>query len=217
MRARASIAVAMSTALLGGCATTGFVEDTAAQLQAQVGAQVSELRRELDESETSVQQRIEEVDETARNAFAAASSAEQTAGMAQRAADELGDTFEGVSRRLVYEMVIDEHVAGFASAEAALPDEVRAYLDQFMADLRTLPIASHVEIEGHTDDVGPSVLNARLGMRRADAARRYLHEMHQLPLHKMSIISYGEDQPVAPNDTAEGRARNRRVVIRVLA
>lgn len=217
MRATASIAVAMSATLLGGCATTGFVEETAAQLQAQVGAQVSEIRRELDESETSVQQRIEEVDETARNAFATASSAERTAGMAQRAADELGNTFEGVNRRLVYEMVIDEHVAGFASSEATLPDEVRAYLDQFMADLRALPIASHVEIEGHTDDVGSPLLNARLGMRRADSARRYLHEMHQLPLHKMSIISYGEDQPVAPNDTPEGRARNRRVVIRVLA
>ena len=37
------------------------------------------------------------------------------------------------------------------------------------------------------------------------------------PLHKMSIISYGEDRPVAPNNTAEGRAQNRRVVVRVLA
>ena len=54
-------------------------------------------------------------------------------------------------------------------------------------------------------------------MERANNTRRYLHEAHQLPLHKISIISYGEDQPVAPNDTSEGRAQNRRVVLRVLA
>ena len=220
MRVTASVAAAVGAALLGGCATTGFVEETAATLQAQVGAQVSELRRELDDSETMVQQqaaRIDAVEQTAQNAFAVASAADQAAGMAQRTADELGNTFENVNRRLVYEMVIDENVAGFASSNATLPDEVRAYLDRFVADLRALPIASHVEIEGHTDSTGSPDNNARLGMERADNTRRYLHEMHQLPLHKLSIISYGQDQPVAPNDTAEGRAMNRRVVIRVLA
>ena len=220
MRVTATVAAASAAALLGGCATTGSVEETAATLQAQVGAQVSEIRRELENSAAAVQQqaaRIDAVEETARNAFAVASAAEQTAGMAQRTADNLSNTFENVNRRLVYEMVIDENVAGFASAQAALPDDVRAYLDRFVADLRALPIASHVEIEGHTDATGSPAENARLGMERANNARRYLHEAHQLPLHKMSIISYGQDHPVAPNDTAAGRAANRRIVIRVLA
>ncbi len=220
MRLTASAAVVMSVALLSGCATTGFVEETAAQIQTQVGAQVSQLRRDLDDSEAIVQQtaaRIDAVEQTAQNAFAIASSAEMAAGMAQRTADQLGNTLESANRRLVYEMVIDENVAGFAISDAALPDEVRMYLDQFVADLRALPIASFVEIEGHADATGAPGNNARLGMERADSARRYLHEAHQLPLHKMSIISYGEDQPVAPNDTPEGRAQNRRVVLRVLA
>ena len=220
MRLTASAAVVMSAALLSGCATTGFVEETAAQIQTQVGAQVSQLRRDLDDSEAIVQQtaaRIDAVEQTAQNAFAIASSAEMAAGMAQRTADQLGNTLESANRRLVYEMVIDENVAGFAISVATLPDEVRTYLDQFVADLRALPIASFVEIEGHTDATGAPENNARLGMERADSARRYLHEAHQLPLHKMSIISYGEDQPVAPNETSEGRAQNRRVVLRVLA
>ena len=220
MRLTASAAVVMSAALLGGCATTGFVEETAAQIQTQVGAQVSQLRRDLDDSEAIVQQtaaRIDAVEQTAQNAFAIASSAEMAAGLAQRTVDQLGNTLESANRRLVYEMVIDENVAGFAISVATLPDEVRTYLDQFVADLRALPIASFVEIEGHTDATGSPENNARLGMERADSARRYLHEAHQLPLHKMSIISYGEDQPVAPNETSEGRAQNRRVVLRVLA
>ena len=221
MRLTASAAVVvMSAALLSGCATTGFVEETAAQIQTQVGAQVSQLRRDLDDSDAIVQQtaaRIDAVEQTAQNAFAIASSAELAAGMAQRTADQLGNTLESANRRLVYEMVIDENVAGFAISNATLPDEVRTYLDQFVADLRALPIASFVEIEGHADATGAPENNARLGMERADSARRYLHEAHQLPLHKMSIISYGEDQPVAPNETPEGRAQNRRVVLRVLA
>ena len=220
MRVTASLAVVTSAALLGGCATTGFVEETAAQLQAQVGAQISEVRRDLDDSEAIVQQqaaRIQAAEQTAQNAFAVANSAQMAADMAQRTADQLGNTIESSSRRLVYEMVIDENVAGFGISQSTLPDEVRAYLDQFVADLRALPIASFVEIEGHTDAAGSPMNNARLGMERADNARRYLHEAHQLPLHKMGIISYGEDQPVAPNDTPEGRAQNRRVVLRVLA
>jgi outer membrane protein OmpA-like peptidoglycan-associated protein len=46
--------------------------------------------------------------------------------------------------------------------------------------------------------------------------KRYLYEQHQVPLHKMNVISYGEERPVAPNTTKAGRAQNRRVVIKVL-
>lgn len=221
MRPMASAAAIAGAALLSGClATTGYVDDATAQIQAQVGAQVSQMRRDLDDSEAIVQQQaaqIQAVEQTAQNAFASANSAQMAAEMAQRTADQLGNTIESANRRLVYEMVIDENVAGFGISQSVLPDEVRAYLDQFVADLRALPIASHVEIEGHTDATGSAADNARLGMERANNARRYLHEAHQLPLHKISIISYGEDQPVAPNDTVAGRAQNRRVVLRVLA
>ena len=53
-------------------------------------------------------------------------------------------------------------------------------------------------------------------MERAEAVKVYLYEHHQIPLHKMNVISYGEDKPVAPNKTKAGRAQNRRVVIKVL-
>jgi peptidoglycan-associated lipoprotein len=47
--------------------------------------------------------------------------------------------------------------------------------------------------------------------------KRYLYEAHQVPLHKINVISYGEDKPVSPNNKRDGRAQNRRVVIKVLA
>ena len=65
--------------------------------------------------------------------------------------------------------------------------------------------------------MGPAELNERLGLERAESVKRYLYEQHQIPLHKISVISYGEEKPVAPNDTREGRAQNRRVVMRVLS
>jgi outer membrane protein OmpA-like peptidoglycan-associated protein len=60
-------------------------------------------------------------------------------------------------------------------------------------------------------------MNEKLGLARAEAVKRYLYEKHQIPLHKINVISYGEEKPVAPNNTRDGRAQNRRVVIKVLA
>ena len=74
-----------------------------------------------------------------------------------------------------------------------------------------------IEIEGHTDSVGSPAYNERLGLQRAEAVKRYLYEQHHIPLHKMNVISFGEAKPVAPNKTRDGRAQNRRVVVKVLA
>ena len=74
-----------------------------------------------------------------------------------------------------------------------------------------------IEIEGHTDNVGDAKYNERLGLLRAEAVKKYLYEQHQVPLHKMNVISYGEEKPATDNKTRDGRAQNRRVVIKVLA
>jgi peptidoglycan-associated lipoprotein len=86
-----------------------------------------------------------------------------------------------------------------------------------IADLKANPRGSYVEIEGHTDSSGDTMVNRRIGEARAEAVKRYLYEAHQVPLHKMNVISWGEEKPVSPNKTRDGRAQNRRVVIRVLA
>ena len=215
---RRTVLAVLSAFLLSGCATKGFV----AEGDADVAARVTELERALDESEATIQQQeaqLREVDDTADNAFALARSADAAAGSAQATADDVSartDAIERASRRLVFEVVIADNHDAFAFADTNLPDSARAVLDRFVDELRQLPTASYIEIEGHTDASGPAPYNARLGLERAESVRRYLHDQHQLPLHKMSVISYGEDQPVAPNDEREGRARNRRVVVRVL-
>ena len=85
------------------------------------------------------------------------------------------------------------------------------------AQLKQDPKNVYIEIEGHTGSVGPKALNEKIGLERAQAVQRYLYEQYQIPLHKMSVISYGKEKPTAPNKTKAGRAQNRRVVIKVLA
>jgi outer membrane protein OmpA-like peptidoglycan-associated protein len=69
-----------------------------------------------------------------------------------------------------------------------------------------------MEIEGHTDSVGGDELNQRLSEQRADSVREFLGEQG-VPLSSISAEGFGKTQPVATNDTAEGRQRNRRVEI----
>jgi len=83
--------------------------------------------------------------------------------------------------------------------------------------LKADPKGAYFEIEGHTDNVGDKKTNERIGLERAEAVKRYLYESHQIPLHKMNVISYGDERPIAENKTRDGRAQNRRVVIKILA
>ncbi len=154
-----------------------------------------------------------EAQTTANTANSAAATANSAAGAAAAKADAV----DVASKRLVYEVVISEDQGGFKFASAKLPEAVQTRIDQMIADLKANPKGNFVEIEGHTDSSGDKMINQRIGEERAEAVKRYLYEAHQVPLHKINVISWGEDKPVSPNNTREGRAQNRRVVIRILA
>ena len=126
------------------------------------------------------------------------------------------DAADGASRRIVYEVVLSENQGNFKFGDTKLPEAAMTSIDQMIQQILADPKGAYFEIEGHTDNVGGKELNERIGMERAEAVKRYLYEKHQIPLHRMNVISYGEDKPEAPNNTRDGRAQNRRVVIRVL-
>lgn len=71
------------------------------------------------------------------------------------------------------------------------------------------------EIGGHTDSRGSAAYNLALSDKRADAVRDFLLN-NGVANSKMTVKGYGETLPIYPNDTAEGRAKNRRVVIKRL-
>lgn len=66
-------------------------------------------------------------------------------------------------------------------------------------------------IEGHTDSIGTEAYNMGLGARRAEAVRSHLVSKGVCD-KQLSTVSYGESKPVAPNNTRDGRAQNRRAV-----
>ncbi len=93
------------------------------------------------------------------------------------------------------------------------------YVDQVkqVADfMRRFP-DTKVVIEGHTDSVGPAKYNKWLSQRRAEAVAQYLVEKFGIDAKRVSAIGYGEERPIADNNTADGRAKNRRVVAAISA
>ena len=122
------------------------------------------------------------------------------------------------TRKLIYEVTLSEDQGNFKLGKADLPDEARMRLDQVVAQLKgDTKNTVFIEVEGHTDNLGAKEVNYQLGLERAEAVKRYLYTQHQIPLHKINVISYGEEKPVSPNNNREGRAQNRRVVVRVLS
>jgi OOP family OmpA-OmpF porin len=97
----------------------------------------------------------------------------------------------------------------FAFNKAELTGTSSVILDVAVDQLKSCPRIP-MEIDGHTDSVGPEDYNQRLGQRRAEAVRDYLVSKG-LSSSRLTARSYGETRPVASNDTEEGRQTNRRV------
>jgi OOP family OmpA-OmpF porin len=102
----------------------------------------------------------------------------------------------------------------FEFNSATLTRDSYAPLDAVAEDLKKYPRLK-VELQGHTDSVGSDAYNLKLSQRRADAVRDYLVSRGVSP-SQLVARGYGETRPKASNDTAEGRAKNRRVDMQVL-
>jgi peptidoglycan-associated lipoprotein len=210
---------ALTLAVAPACATKGFVRQEVGQVNDKVST-VSKSLEETQERVRAAEGEIKQVDTKAGAAQTTANQAQQSATAANDAAKAVNtraDAIEAASRKLLFEVVLSEDQGQFKFGETELPEEAASAIDNMVQGLKEQKSAVWVEIEGHTDNVGDRRYNERLGLTRAEVVKRYLYEKHQIPLHKINVISYGEDKPAAPNRTREGRAQNRRVVIKVLA
>ena len=199
------------------CATRGFARREAAAVDAKVDTLAATVE-ETQERTLQNEEEIEVVDQRAQAAGQAAEMGQQAADAAAQAAEAVNTRVDGVeaeARRFMFEVTLSEAQGSFALGRADLPDAARARIDQLVGQIQADPQNVYFEIEGHTDSTGSQRRNMELGMRRADTVKMYLYDQHNVPLHRVSVLSFGEDRPAAPNDTAAGRAQNRRVVIRV--
>jgi outer membrane protein OmpA-like peptidoglycan-associated protein len=236
MLQRFLIAVPIAVLAIGGstaCATKKFVRTSVGE----VNDKVDSLGRSVEDTQERTRRnegRIAEVDQAAKNADQKAQNADSKAQGAAQAAQQANAaaadarsaatavdskvvTMDQTNRRLVYEVVLNEDQGNFKFGKTTLPDEAKERIDAMVQQLKQDPKNVYIEIEGHTDNIGPKLVNDKIGLERAEAVQRYLYEQFQIPLHKISVISYGGNKPLAPNKTKAGRAQNRRVVIKVLA
>ena len=194
----ATTAVLLGALSLGGCATKGFVRDQVGvvdtKLQA-TDAQVQQANATLGAHGTQ----LAELDKTSREALERATAA--------------GKLAEG---KFMYSMVLSDDSVKFPVNTANLSPEAEARLNDFAEKLKGENKNVYLEIQGFTDATGDQKYNEGLAAERAETVRKFLSKQG-VPLNRMATISYGEEDPVAPNDNPDGRAQNRRVVIQVLA
>jgi len=190
-----------------GCATKKYVQSETGA----VHTRVDDVEAQVEENQTEIHRTNERVSEHDRRI----GEASKTAQEALQRAQEAGKLAEG---KLLYETVLTDDKVRFGFDKAELSDTAKAALDEFATQLKAQYNRDvYIEIQGHTDATGSEEYNIELGLERAEAVRRYLNQKHGIPLHRMSVISYGESEPIADNDTRDGRGQNRRVVLVVLA
>ena len=99
----------------------------------------------------------------------------------------------------------------FAVNSAAIEPRLRPVLDAFAGGLGSEP-QMRVRVVGHTDNTGSDAINDPLSLRRAESVRDYLSD-RGVAASRIEVSGRGSREPVATNDTPEGRAKNRRVEI----
>jgi len=205
-----------------GCATKTYVRNQTAPVINNVNElddQTAKNTRDIRDTDTRAQQGIAQVNSKSATADQKALAAGQTADQASQNATQasnrvtsLAGTVENLDN---YQSVADTTVLfGFDKAELTRKD--KQTLDDFAAQFQN---QRHyiVQVEGYTDSTGPADYNYQLSQRRADIVIQYLAQKYNVPAHKIFLIGLGKDNPVAQNTSSAGRAKNRRVDVRLMA
>jgi outer membrane protein OmpA-like peptidoglycan-associated protein len=207
----AALCIAGSALLLTttGCATKKYVRNETSNVATRMEEHVTALETQIEDA----QNRLENHDRALTEQGVEIEQASGTALEALERAKTAGKLAEG---KLLYEVVLNSDKVTFPFNKAELTDNSKQALNDFAQQLKNDNKNVYIEVQGHTDATGPEEHNLRLGEQRAEAVRRYLNMEHGIPLHRMSVISYGETAPLSDENTREARAQNRRVALVVL-
>jgi outer membrane protein OmpA-like peptidoglycan-associated protein len=185
---------------------------------------------ELDDMTAKNSRDLKDVDQRAQagiqNVQAQAAAADQKALAAGSEADKAQMAANGASQRVDtltnavinldnYHPVVETAVH-FGFNRDNLTKEAKEAIDQLAASVSTTK-GYIITVEGATDSVGSADYNYDLSERRANAVIQYLAAEKEVPAYKIYLIGLGKDKPVESNKTADGRAKNRRVDIRLMS
>src|SRR5450755_2817262 len=159
----------------------------------------------------AVQAKATEVDQKALAAGSEADKAQLSANNASQRVDALTNAVVNLDN---YHPVVETAVH-FGFNRDNLTKDAKEAIDQLAASVSTTK-GYIITIEGATDSVGSSDYNYDLSQRRANAVIQYLAAEKSVPAYKIYLIGLGKDKPVESNKTSDGRAKNRRVDVRLM-
>ena len=220
---RTSIVVllALSSPATVGCASKNYVRQETTPLISKTNelddmtAKNSRDIKDVDSrSQSGIQQTQAKADEVNRKALAAGQQADQAQTLASSASNRV-DALQTTVANLDNYRVVNQTSVQFGFDKDDLTKNAKEALDQLASNVPNTK-GYIVVVEGATDSTGDAEYNYSLSQRRADAVIQYLASQHSVPAYKIYLIGLGKDKPVESNQTREGRAKNRRVDVRLM-
>lgn len=215
------VLLALSSLLTVGCSSKNYVRQETTPLINKTNelddmtAKNSRDIKDVDSrSQAGIQQAQAKADEVNRKAQAAGQQADQAQTLASSASNRV-DTLQNTVANLDNYRVVNQTSVQFGFDKDELTKDAKGALDQLATNVPNTK-GYIITVEGATDSTGDAEYNYALSQRRADAVIQYLASQHSVPAYKIYLIGLGKDKPVESNQTREGRAKNRRVEVRLM-
>jgi OmpA-OmpF porin, OOP family len=220
---RTSLIVLLATSMAAsvGCSSKNYVRQETTPLinkTNELDDLTAKNTNAIKDVDARAQAGIQEVTAKAAAVDQKAQAAADQAGQAQTQADNAVhrvDSLQNTVANLDNYRVITETAVHFGFNKDNLTKTAQDALDQLSTDVASAK-GYIITVEGGTDSVGNADYNYALSERRADSVIQYLASKHSIPAHKIYLIGLGKDKPVESNKTADGRAKNRRVDVRLM-
>ncbi len=220
---RAIVAALAASSMLftAGCATKKYVRNETTPIINKTN-ELDEMTRNntnaIRDVDSRAQRGIQDVNQRAQAADQKAATARQTADQAQNLASQASGRADSLATQVAnldnYHPVVETSVH-FGFDKADLTPKAKKALDQLAQDIPNTK-GYVVVVEGNTDSVGDAKYNYQLSQRRASSVIQYLASKYNVPAHKIYVIGLGKDKEAASNSSSAGRAKNRRVEVRLM-
>jgi len=220
---RISLTLFLAVGLMAtvGCASKNYVREQTTPLINKTNelddmtAQNSKGIKDVDaRAQAGIQRVNAKTAEAEQKAQAAGQQADQAQTLANNATTHV-DVLQNAVANLDNYHVVTQTSVRFGFNKDNLTPEAQDALDQLATRVSSTK-GYLITVEGGTDSVGSSEYNYALSQRRADSVIQYLASKYSIPAHKIYLIGLGKDKPVDSNKTREGRAKNRRVDVRLM-
>ncbi len=220
---RTSLTLMLAVVMLAsiGCTTKNYVRQQTTPLinktnelddmTAKNSRDIKDVDQRAQAGIQAVQAKAAEVDQKALAAGSDADKAQLSANRATQRVDALTNAVVNLDN---YHPVVETAVH-FGFNKDNLTKDAKEAIDQLAASVATTK-GYIITVEGATDSVGSADYNYDLSQRRAQAVIQYLAAEKSIPAYKIYLIGLGKDKPVESNKTRDGRAKNRRVDIRLM-